>query len=108
MENYQFVPAYYEWHLVNKDGDILLSMEDPEESLCYETDTNGQLLDEPEPFTTLEEVHDFCKDFIETEKMCVESEPQKETVHGNDEHIFDLPDNAADIMAQALYDYYVA
>lgn len=108
MENYQFVPAYYEWHLVNKDGDILLSMEDPEESLCYETDTNGQLLDEPEPFTTLEEVHDFCKDFIETEKMCVESEPQKETVHGNDERIFDLPNNAADIMAQALFDYYVA
>ena len=100
MENYQFVPAYYEWHLVNKDGDILLSMEDPEESLCYETDTNGELLDEPEPFTTLEEVRDMCKDFIETEKMCVENDVC--SVHGNDDSIFDLPDNAADIMAQAL------
>ena len=106
MDNYSFVPAYYEWHLVNKDGDILLNMKDPFEMLFDETDESGQLLEQPRPITTLDGVLDVCKEFIEVEKMCLDIE--EDSGQGNDEHIFDLPDNAADIMAQALYDYYVA
>lgn len=101
------MPAYYEWHLVNENGDIMLSMSDPLDSLYYETDIDGNLLDEPELFTSLDEVLDMCREFIEVEKRCIESDFE-ESVNGNDERIFDLPDNAADIMAQALFDYYVA
>lgn len=106
MENYSFVPAYYEWHFIDKDGNVLLNMKDPSDGIYIGCDTNGQLLDEPVRFTTYDQMLDFCKDFIEVEKMCLDNE--EESGQGNDERIFDLPDNAAEIMAHALYYFYIA
>lgn len=106
MANYSFVPAYYEWHFVDEKGNVLLNMNDPSEDIYIEDDINGQLLDEPVRFTTYDQMLDFCKDFIEVEKMCLDNE--EDSGHGNDERIFDLPDNAAEIMAKALFDYYIA
>lgn len=106
MDNYSFVPAYYEWHFIDDNGNVLLNMKDPFEVLFDETDESGQLLEQPRPITTLDGVLDVCKDFIEVEKMCLDSE--ENSGQGNDERIFDLPDNAAEIMAHALYDFYIA
>jgi len=108
MDNYSFVPAYYEWHLIDDNGNVLLNMKDPFEMLFDETDESGQLLEQPRPITTLDGVLDVCKDFIEVEKMCLESDYPASTSHGNNDSIFDLPDNAAEIMAKALFDYYIA
>ena len=106
MDNYSFVPAYYEWHFIDDNGNVLLNMKDPSDDIYIENNINGQLLDEPVRFTTYDQMLDFCKDFIEVEKMCLDIE--EDSGQGNDERIFDLPDNAAEIMAHALYDFYIA
>lgn len=94
----QFVPAYYEWHLVDENGKVLYNLVDP------------WGWDDPfDDCKTLQDVIDVMKEDINVEEMnwnCYGGEP--ECPHNSLVDPFTLPDNAAEVMAQALYDYYVA
>lgn len=103
--NYQFVPAYYEWHFVDGDGNVLLNWVDPVESLYYEWDEDGEYLDEPKQFTTYDEVLCECQAYIETGDMNLEDDDEYHGVSREDWE--QLPENAAEIMAMALYNYYI-
>lgn len=94
----RFIPAYYEWHLVDENGKVLYNLVDPWGW--------GDPLDDCK---TLQDVIDVMEEDINVEKMnwnCCGGEP--ESPHNSLVNPFTLPDNAAEVMAQALYDYYVA
>lgn len=103
MAKYQFIPAYYEWHFIDADNpdDVLLTMHDPVESL-YKGDDSDELMDD------IDDVYSVCEDYINTTRMNLELEDEKEDHNGNTlDGLDELPANAADIMAQALYNYYI-
>lgn len=105
--NYQFVPAYYEWHFINKDGKVLLNWVEPAENLYFEYDEEGEELDEPRLMTDIDEVLMECESYINFGNMAFnEGETHYNGVCKDD--FAELPKNAADIMAQALYNYYIA
>lgn len=98
-KNISFIPAYYEWHLVDENGKVLYNLVDPGED-CYEEDGETPL------------TKDEIKCWIDFDIQCeldryadnAPDYPNQNLLVQPDE----LPDNAADVMAQALYDYYVA
>lgn len=93
-----FIPAYYEWHLVDENGKILYAMDDPVD--CIFTDDFE--------CKTLEDVLMVVDGLLETEennwKIGYDSTSERQCLID----FADLPDNTAEVMAQALYDYYVA
>ena len=94
-KEYKFVPAYYEWHLVDEEGTVLLNMNDPAEEMAL--------------CKTYDDVKTEVEDFIVATKQEFDCWPDEKTIDGNTPEMFDkLPSNAVEIMAQALYDYYVA
>lgn len=97
-KKYQFVPAYYEWHLVDEKGKVIYNMIDPSED-CY--DGNGEPL-------TLDELRSFIDGDIRCQTEIWEEKdpdyPSKNLLVSPDE----LPECADEIMTQALYDYYCA
>lgn len=105
--NYAFVPAYYEWHFIDtRTNEVLLNWCDPVDSLFIYQDEDGNDLDEPIPMD-LDQVESECEDFINVTRMNLELEnedyPDNNTLMGLDE----LPANAVEIMANALYNYYL-
>ena len=109
-KSYRFIPAYYEWHLVDDKGKVILCMEDPIEDLMNYCDDEGNDYPpgEEKMMTTIDEVKDMCEDFISSIQRCFEDNPGK-SVDGNTEKMFSkLPKNAADIMAEALFYAYCA
>lgn len=104
MKSYQFIPAYYEWHFVDAaDPDnVLLNMQDPIDSL-YKGGDSDELMDD------IDEVRSMCEDYINTTRENLELEHEECDVNGNTlDGLDELPANAADIMAQALYNHYIA
>lgn len=95
---YRFVPAYYEWHLVDENGKILYSMPDPTDELF-----NEQIKCE-----TLDDVRGVVEGELDGEKanwsMNYEDTDEKHALIPFDE----LPKSTCEIMARALYDYYIA
>ena len=96
MKNYYFVPCYYEWHFICEDApdEVLLNWTMPEENedLCK--------------LKSLDEVYSLCEDYIECGRMNFDM--GYKDYHGITKEMFDkLPENAANIMATALYNYYV-
>ena len=97
-QKYRFVPAYYEWHLVDENGKVLYSMPDPFDELfneCIECET-------------LDDVRGVVDSELDGEKTNWEI-----NYEGTEERHalvpFDkLPKSTCELMARALYDYYVA
>ena len=107
--NFAFVPGYYEWHFIDmkKPKQILLNWVDPGDSLLVYQDGDGNDLEEPQPMT-YEQVLDECEDFINVTKSNFDL-GEDDYCHNNKKELFDkLPNNAAEIMAKALYNYYIA
>lgn len=96
--NYRFVPAYYEWHLTDEEGNILHCMADPSDEMFQE---NGDAL-------TLAEVVEFCEhDLIWADGLYRDGEEYNGVYI---EEGFTPKEIAkfSDIMATALYNYYIA
>ena len=65
--NYAFIPAYYEWHFIDKrhPSVVLLNWPDPVESLYYEfSEETGEAFDEPVQMTSFNDVLNECDAFI--------------------------------------------
>lgn len=96
--NYQFIPAYYEWHLIDEQGEVLHNMADPVEGLF---DENGEAL-------TLESIKEFC----EGDLLCAENAYRNDYDYNGIRLKESLTDEqikaAVEVMAEALYNYYVA
>ena len=109
--NYVFRPAYYEWHLTDGDGRTLLNWVDPAEYFYIYEDEDGNDLEEPRPMT-YEQVLAECEDYIECGNMFfreADEQDEREGYHGVRRREWEqLPDNAAEIMAKAIYEYYIA
>jgi len=105
-KNYAFVPAYYEWHFIDtRTNEVLLNWNSPEDSLFVYQDEDGNDLDEPIPMD-MDQLESECEDFINITRMNLEigdSYPDGNTLMGLNE----LPKNAVQIMATALYNYYL-
>ena len=110
-DNYVFRPAYYEWHLTDGDGRTLLNWVDPSENFYIYEDEDGNDLDEPQPMT-YEQVLAECEDYIECGNMFfreADEQDEHDGYHGVRRREWEqLPDNAAEIMAKAIYEYYIA
>ena len=111
-DNYVFRPAYYEWHLTDGDGRTLLNWVDPADNFyVYEDDDENDVYDEPRPMT-YDEVLAECESYIETGDMFFEDadeQDEREGFHGVRRREWEqLPKNAAEIMAKAIYEYYIA
>ena len=97
--NFKFVPAYYEWHLVDKKGNIWHNMLDPGEDLLEE--------EEAEPMT-LENVIDFCSDELTNAQECYNQGKDYNGIRPESSLTAEELKEAANIMGKALYDYYIA
>ena len=110
-DNYVFRPAYYEWHLTDGDGRTLLNWVDPADNFYIYEDEDGNDLDEPQPMT-YEQVLAECEDYIECGNMFfreADEQDEHDGYHGVRRREWEqLPDNAAEIMAKAIYEYYIA
>lgn len=95
MENYKFLFQNKQWKFVDtKSGKVLYNFPDPVDDIF-----NG-----PEPCTTMEDI----KGIVEFE-LNWEKERQSDGLLFNAQiSMAELPSNTADIMAKALYDYYLA
>lgn len=104
--NYSFVPGYGEWHLIddNKPEEVLFNIVDPLEKLFTHLNPyNEQSETDPLETATYNDVLDFTEDYINVAMRCAEENNAFEGI------IFDadkVPDDAAEIMAISLYNYY--
>ena len=109
-DNYVFRPAYYEWHLTDGNGRTLLNWVDPADNFYIYEDEDGNDLDEPKPMT-YEQVLAECEDYIETGNMFfreADEQEEREGYHGVHRREWkQLPENAAEIMAKAIFHYYI-
>ena len=107
---YNFCPAYYEWHLTDHLGRVLLNWPDPSEEFYIHTDEDGNDLDEPRAMT-YDEVVTECEAFIECGDLFFQAandEDEREGYHGVHRKNWErLPLDAAEIMAKAVYEYYI-
>lgn len=84
---FKFVPAYYEWHLVDADtNEVLFAMDDPSDSMWIDEDT---------PITP-EELQYICRTALEEDEKV------------NDTLTAEEIKTAAKVMFDSLYNYYIA
>lgn len=94
---YRFIPGYYEWHLIDDKGKVLYVMQDPSEDL----------FNEQTECETLDDVRGVIEGELETEKLNWQMNYESGEKHS--QIPFDeLPKSICELMARALYDYYVA
>ena len=101
-KNYAFVPAYYEWHFIDTRHPerVLLNWIDPVEDIFTDYNHNN-------PMTTFDEVFNECNFFVSHGIECFENGTG--SYYGVTEKDFmQLPVCASRIMAQALYNDYIA
>ena len=103
--DYKFDPAYYEWHLTNRKGDVLLNWVDPVDNFFVsEDDDENDVYDELRPMT-YEEVLMECECFIEAGDMSFENGDKD--YHGVSRKMWDkLPRGTAEIIAKRMFFYY--
>ena len=94
--NYAFVPAYYEWHLIEKSNPekVLFNLVDPIE-MCYLD--NGKPVD----FDDLVNELDFATD--DALRVAYEKNDKEQI-----ENLSRIGKCHCYLMARALYDYYIA
>ena len=97
---FYFKPGYYEWHLTDRNGNILHNMVDPAEDLFNE---DGEEL-------TIEEVHSLCYQDLQCADNHYECDEDYNGILLNDLERLDEQEiaEAADVMCDALVDYYFA
>ena len=106
--DYAFVPAYGEWHLIdtNKPQEVLFNVVDPLERLYIHLDPFDEHSEvDPLEKATYEDVLDFSEDCINVARRCAENNEDFDGIVYDDETV---PGKAAEIIAQALYNYYIA
>jgi hypothetical protein len=90
---------------------VLLNWVDPAEYFYIYEDEDGNDLEEPRPMT-YDEVLTECEGYVECGNMFfdeADDEDEREGYHGVRRREWEqLPDNAAEIMAKAIYEYYIA
>lgn len=99
MRQFRFVPAYYEWHLLDEENNILHNWPDPVEEL-FDEETG-----EPLP---PEEIKWLCSEYLE---MADEQYAQGEECNGillNELQRLDEQEmaEASNVIFKALVDYY--
>lgn len=99
MRQFRFIPAYYEWHLLDEENNILHNWPDPVEEL-FDAETG-----EPIP---PEEIKWLCREYLE---MADEQYAQGEDYNGillNELQRLDEQEiaEASNVMFKALVDYY--
>ena len=103
--DYDFRPAYYEWHFTNGNGRLLLNWVDPGDNFWVTEDEEGNELPEARPMT-YDEVLSECEGYIQGGDYAFEDDDAEEFAGVSREDWALLPDNAAAIMATALFYYY--
>ena len=97
-KNLQFVPGYYEWHLTDKNGNVLHNMTDPSDSLFGE---NGEPLN-------YDEITDLCaSDLLSAEFYYADGKEYNGVFNENGWTAKEIQ-AASLVMATALYNYYFA
>ena len=104
-QDYDFRPAYYEWHFTNGNGRLLLNWVDPGDNFWVTEDEEGNELPEARPMT-YDEVLSECEGYIQGGDYAFEDDDAEEFAGVSREDWALLPDNAAAIMATALFYYY--
>ena len=104
-DRWRFKPAYYEWHLTDKKGRVVLNWIDPAENFYVtEDDDENDIYDEPRPMT-YDEVLAECESFIEVGDMSFENGDAD--YHGVAQKDWErMPADAAEVMAKAIFFYY--
>lgn len=95
VDNLRFVPAYYEWHLID--------VTNPEKVLFNVVDPVEELFDEDGNAYSLEELEHFCSSWMVGE----EHEAENERDWSRLEELQSIPPRADRVMAEALYNYYI-
>ena len=102
--DYTFDPAYYEWHLTNRKGEVLLNWVDPIDNFWTNEDEEGNELEDYRAMT-YDEVLAECECFIETGDMSFENGDKD--YHGVSRKQWDkLPKGTAEIIAKRMFFYY--
>jgi len=91
-----FAPAYYEWHLTDERGNLIHVMADPAEETCHEDGTP----------CTFEEVEDMCANDLECADRTYEEGEGYNGHYLEDPLTEEETEEAANVMATALYNYY--
>ena len=104
MRQFEFKPGYYEWHLTDKaTGEILHNVDDEEiDYLCFEP--GGCTL-------TFSEVLNLCQEnLISADILYSENTENNGILLNNDKRLDQIEEIpiAARLMAETLYDYYIA
>lgn len=94
---YKFVPAYWEWHLIDTEDNnkVVYNIVDP---------WDDDLLN----CNSLDDVRNYVWEELNVERNawdCYGGEPNYP--HNALVNPFTLPDEIVDVMARALYDYYI-
>lgn len=93
---YQFVPAYYEWHLIDKNREVVHNMLDPLDDLLYGDER-------PMSF---DGVLAFCTEQINAANEAYAEDKEYHGIKLDWPLTSEQSEEAASVMAHALYDYY--
>lgn len=96
---YKFIPAYWEWHLIDVENNnkVVYVIVDPWDD------------EELRKCKNLEDVRNYIWDDVNVERNSWDGyDGEPSCPHNALVNPFILPDNIVDIIAQALYDYYIA
>lgn len=96
--NYVFVPSYYEWHLLDEEGNILHNMTDPSEAMLREDGTP----------LSLTELIDYCAADLHAAEWAYSEGKEYNGIMLDNGFTPAEEKTAAEIMAKALYNYYTA
>lgn len=102
MRKFSLIPSYYEWHLIDDDThETLHNLIDPSEDLYHE-DGNPKSLDE---------IKNWCIEELVSADIMYSENDEYNGIWLRDEKRLDQIEEipaAAEVMAETLYNYYIA
>ena len=96
---FKFFPTHYEWHLTDENDNLIHVMDDPTEEMCHEDGTP----------CTYDEIKYICDCDLECAERAYNEEDQAYNgcwVEEKDRLTEEETEEAAKVMATALYNYY--
>ena len=103
MRQFSLIPAYYEWHLVDKDThETLHNLDDPSDDLLYHDDETPKSLDE---------IISFCQEELISADIAYSEDNDYNGIWLCNEKRLDQIEEipaAAKVMGETLYSYYIA
>lgn len=102
MRQFSLIPSYWEWHLIDDDThETLHNLIDPSEDLYHEDGSPK----------SLEEIKIWCMDELISADIIYSENDEYNGIWLRNEKRLDQIEEipaAAEVMAQTLYDYYIA